>query len=64
MHVCMCVKYEKARNSHITNNWWNSNSMKNWILSSDGFFVVEEDEKLAPAQLLQLVLKESLEQRL
>ena len=64
MHICMCVNYEKVTNSRIIKSWWNSKSMKNQIQSSDEFVVVAEGEKLAPAELLQLVMKDNLKQRL
>lgn len=38
--------------------------MENQLLSSDGFAVVAEGEKLAPAELLQLAMNDNLEQRL
>lgn len=60
----MSVNYEKATNSYITKSWWNSKSMENQMLSSDRFVVVAEGEKLAPAEFLQLVMKDNLEQRL
>lgn len=59
----MSVNYEKATNSHIIKSCWNSKSMENQMLSSDAF-VVAEGEKLAPAEFLQLVMKDNLEQRL
>jgi len=47
-----------------TKTWWNSKPMKNQILGSDALVVVAEGEKLARAELLQLVIKDNLEQRL
>lgn len=64
MHVGTCVNYEKATNSHIIKSWWNSNSMKNQILRNDGLVAVAKGEKLAPAELLHLVMRDNLEQRL